>query len=185
MPKTVVEAIDAQVAATREMYDAILTCAHEVTGIANRKGEEPGVVLIKDVDYQVTNRLNFLHTNYANRKDWAESAIKRANDAERLKLEVESIKDQLDDKKTRDDTDTHISEFETVFTQELIAQRYAEIGVVRWEQMNREFSMLCELYEEMNEKEFVPSTTKAGNSPGNTTVNPEALKKAMASRGIA
>ncbi len=183
MTKEVVTAIDAQVAATRAMYDAILTLGHEDTGIRNKNGEEPGVTLVNDVEFQVRNRLNFLHTNFANRKDWAENSVQRANTAERLKLEVEGIQNQLDKKTARDGgpagTGVAVSEFESVFTNWLIAERYAIIGTVRWEQMNREYSMLLELYEEMMGKEFVPTTVKSGNKPGATVIDPEALKKAM------
>ena len=176
----VMTAVDAHIQAQRNMYDALLTAGHEDTGIQNRNGDEPGVTLIKDVEFTIVNRLKFLARARDNRRDWSENSDKRADDAETLYLSVESVQEKLNDNTTSDKTE--IAEFGSILERHVIAQRYKEIANVRYQILEREYVMLAELHEEMFDKPFVFKPTEEDTSarPSATTMDPKKLKEHLA-----
>lgn len=168
--KDLIANIKAMAEVNRQHFDILTRIASKDTGITNAAGQEPGELITQDLQFQVTNQLNYLHNQLPRRKEWFNSSEARLITAEQ---NFETAK-QL-----REAEGVEV-EFAGAVEARYVGSRYYEINQARYLPMLAQYGALKEQYKELFGKEYVYTKDATVQNSNSIKVNPDKLKDLMA-----
>ena len=168
---TQIQKLIAAVTKAHNALDCYLDAVATVdSGIANAKGDEPGVGLARDIEWSTNSRLNFIATKLPESQRWYDIS-------EQAYVNAVTAKDSEQEQGVRNGPQ---SEFSNADEQLYKAQRYMEVAAARHLPMLAEFNHLKAVFATVTGKDWVQGAKTA--TGGGVTVDKSKMKVFLADR---